>query len=205
MHGLWRNKMPLLLASQSATRQTLLKSVGIPFETVASGIDERLVEMPLREKSASSAEIAAHLAEAKARSVASKQRDRLVLGADQTLSFEGRTFSKPETITQARAQLAAFSGRTHELHSALCVARDKTIMFATVVTARLTCRSFGQDFIDHYMATVGEAVLTSVGAYQIEGIGLHLFERIEGDHSTILGLPLLPLLDFLRREGSLVG
>ncbi|MHB8885370.1 MAG: Maf family protein [Methylovirgula sp.] len=197
--------MPLLLASQSATRQTLLKSVGIPFETVASGIDERLVEMPLREKGASSAEIAAHLAEAKARSVAAKQRDRLVLGADQTLSFEGRTFSKPETIAEARAQLAAFSGRTHELHSALCVARDKTIMFATVVTARLTCRSFGQDFIDHYMATAGEAVLTSVGAYQIEGIGLHLFERIEGDHSTILGLPLLPLLEFLRREGCLVG
>ena len=205
MHGLWLNKMPLVLASQSATRQTLLKAVGIPFESVASRIDERLVEMPLREKGASSTEIAAHLAEAKARSIASTQPERLVLGADQTLSFEDRTFSKPATMAEARAQLIAFSGQTHELHAALCVMRDKTILFETVVTARLTCRSFGQDFIDRYMATAGDAVLTSVGAYQIEGTGLHLFERIEGDHSTILGLPLLPLLEFFRREGSLAG
>ena len=205
MHSLWQNKMPLVLASLSATRQALLNAVEIPFESVPSAIDERLVERPLHEKGASSAEIATHLAQAKALAVAMVRPGRLVLGADQTLSFEGRTFSKPATIAEAQVQLAAFSGRTHELHSALCVVRDGIILFETIVTARLTCRSYSADFIARYMKLAGEAVLTSVGAYQIEGIGLHLFDRIEGDSSTILGLPLLPLLEFLRREGSLAG
>lgn len=203
MPGLWQTNTPLVLASQSAARQALLAAATIPFESLASGVDERLIEMPLRRKGAAAAEIAAHLAQAKARAVSVTKPDRLVLGADQTLSFEGRTFAKPATMAEARAQLVGFSGRTHELHSALCIVRDATILFETVVTARLTCRSFGADFISRYMEAAGAAVLSSVGAYQIEGIGLHLFERIEGDHSTILGLPLLPLLAFLRREGSL--
>lgn len=203
MPGLWQNKMPLVLASQSAARQMLLAAAKIPFESIASGIDERLIETPLRQKGASAAAIAVHLAQAKAHAVSVVKPHRLVVGADQTLSFEGKTFSKPTTISEAQAQLAGFSGRTHELHSALCVARDSIILFETVVTARLTCRSFSSDFINRYMEAAGDAVLTSVGAYQIEGIGLHLFERIEGDQATILGLPLLPLLGFLRREGSL--
>ena len=204
MPGLWRNKMSLVLASQSATRQALLAAAKIPFESITSTIDERMIEMPLRQKGASAVEVAARLAQAKAHAVSSAKPGRLVLGADQTLSFEGRIFSKPATIAEARAQLAGFSGRTHELHSALCVARDAVTLFETVVTARLTCRKFSADFISCYMEAAGDAVLSSVGAYQIEGIGLHLFERIEGDHTTILGLPLLPLLAFLRREGSLV-
>ncbi len=194
-----------MLASRSSARQALLAAAQIPFESVAGTIDERLAEAPLREQGASARAIATHLARAKAHSVSVLQRGRLVLGADQTLSFEGRIVSKPATIAEARAQLAGFSGRTHELHSALCVARDGLTLFETVAPARLSCRSFDADFIDRYIEAAGDAVLTSVGAYQIEGLGIHLFERVEGDHATILGLPLLPLLAFLRREGSLLG
>jgi septum formation protein len=143
------------------------------------------------------------LAEAKAASVAGYKRGRLVLGADQTLSFSGRVFSKPRTLAEARDQLLGFSGQTHELHSALCVMRSDEIVFKTVATARMTCRAYDEAFVDRYLAVTGEAVLSSVGAYQIEGVGIHLFEKIEGDHATVLGLPLLPLLSFLRREGCL--
>lgn len=205
MHGLWQDKAPLILASKSASRQALLAAAEIPFESIASAIDERAVETPLRDKGASAAEIVAHLAQAKARAVAAHRPGRLVLGADQSLVFDGRTFAKPATLAEARAQLIGFSGRTHELHSALCVLRDDKILFETVVPARLTCRTFGADFIDRYIKAAGEAVLASVGGYQIEGLGIHLFEAIEGDHATILGLPLLPLLAFLRREGCLLG
>jgi septum formation protein len=205
MLGFWKGKAPLLLASKSAARQALLAAARIPFETMASVIDERLVEAPLLEQGAPAAEIAATLAQAKAHSISVLRRDRLVLGADQTLSFNDRTFSKPATIAEARAQIEGFSGRTHELHSALCLMRDGSTLFETVVTARLTCRTFTRRFVDRYMEAAGDDVLASVGAYQVEGLGVHLFERIEGDHATILGLPLLPLLVFLRSEGSLVG
>jgi septum formation protein len=202
-HSFWRGKMPLVLASKSASRQALLASAKIPFEAAGAAIDERVIEAPLLAEGVSASVIAGHLAEAKARAVANRQPGRLVLGADQTLAFEGRLFSKPETLADARAQLLAFSSRTHELHAALCVLRDDEILFTTVVTASLTCWAYDESFVDLYLATAGETVLSSVGAYQIEGLGIHLFERIDGDHSTILGLPLLPLLAFLRREGSL--
>lgn len=201
MDGLWLSDAPLILASNSKARQALLAAAAIPFEAIPSSVDERSLEASLLEKNAGASEIAARLAAAKAASVAERCPGRLVLGADQTLLFAGRIFSKPATIADARAQLLGFSGKTHELQSALCVMRDREILFRTVAIARLTCRTYSEDFVDRYLAVAGDAVLSSVGAYQLEGAGIHLFEKIEGDSATILGLPLLPLLGFLRREG----
>ncbi len=158
--------------------------------------------MPRR---ASAEAVAAHLAEAKALAVAKLRPHRLVLGADQVLALGNEIFTKPQDLAAAQAQLTKLSGRTHALHSALCVARGEKVLFATVATARLTCRVLSADFIARYLSAAGTAVLGSVGAYQLEGLGVHLFEKIEGDHATILGLPLLPLLAFLRQEGSLAG
>ncbi len=203
MHDLWRGKAPLLLASKSEARRTLLAAAGIPFEAVAAEIDERALEAPLGKEGA--AKIAAHLARVKALAVSGRKPDRLVVGADQTLALDGEIFAKPRGQSEARAQLAHLSGRSHELHSALCVARAETVLFETVNRATLTCRRLSPEFIDRYVAVAGASVLASVGAYQIEGLGIHLFERIDGDHATVLGLPLLPLLAFLRKEGSLVG
>jgi septum formation protein len=202
MHGLWRGNAALLLASKSEARRALLVAAGIPFEAVTAEIDERALEAPLRKEGA--AEIAAHLARAKALAVSGRKSDRLIVGADQTLALDGEIFAKPRDFHEAKAQLARLSGRTHKLYSALCVARADGVLFEAVASATLTCRTLGGDFVDRFLAAAGESALGSVGAYQIEGLGIHLFERIEGDHATILGLPLLPLLAFLRQEGSLV-
>jgi septum formation protein len=168
-------------------------------------VDEREAEAPLRGNGAAASDIAIHLACAKALAVSGKMPGRLVIGADQVLALGTRLFTKPANLSEAATQLALLSGKTHELHSALCVARDGEILLQAVPIARLTCRTLSQDFIEAYVQAAGEALLGSVGAYQIEGLGVHLFERVEGDHATILGLPLLPLLSFLREEGSLCG
>jgi septum formation protein len=195
---LWRGKDPLILASQSRARQALLSNAGIDFEAVAADLDERA----LQQASGLSApgEIAALLARAKALAVSSHQPGRFVVGADQTLALGMQLFSKPAGRAQAAEQLRALAGRAHELHSAVAVARDGEILFAEVASARMTMRRLGEPGIEAYLDAAGEAVTTSVGAYQLEGLGVHLFERIEGDHFTILGLPLLPLLAFLRSE-----
>jgi septum formation protein len=203
MTTFWRRPRPLVLASKSTARRNLLEGAGIPFVVEAAAIDERSIEAPLLARHADGAEIAAHLAHAKAEAVSRSRPDDLVLGADQTLAFEGRIYSKPADRAAAAAQLAGFSGRTHELHSALCLMQGDTCVFAHVETAKLTCRPYDTPFIETYLDAAGDAVLTSVGAYQLEALGIHLFARIEGDHATILGLPLLPLLAFLREEGSL--
>jgi septum formation protein len=205
MDRLWRHPHPLVLASRSAARRKLLEAAGIPLVVVTAAIDEREVEAPLVARKADGDEIAAHLARAKAQAVSHARPNELVLGADQTLAFEGKVLSKPETRAAAAAQLAAFSGKAHRLHSAICLMQGEACLFEHVGTARLTCRSFGPRFIETYLASAGEAALASVGAYQLEGLGIHLFERIDGDYATILGLPLLPLLAFLREEGSLAG
>lgn len=201
--NLWRGKRPILLASKSAARRALLVAAGIPFEAIAAEIDERGLETRLREEAAGTT--AAHLARAKALVVAAANPDRLVVGADQVLALDGETFAKPGNLSEAKAQLERLSGRSHVLHSAVAVARADQVLFETADSATLTCRVFSADFIERYLAAVGERALDSVGAYQIEALGIQLFERIEGDQTTILGLPLLPLLAFLRREGSLVG
>jgi septum formation protein len=199
---LWRGKHPLVLASQSLTRQALLANAGIDFEAVAADLDERAVQQA--SGLLAPGDIAALLAREKALSVSSRQPGKYVIGADQTLAQGERLFSKPAGRPQAKEQLCALAGRRHELHSAVAVARDGEILFETVAIAGMTMRRLGEAEIDAYLNQAGDAVTSSVGAYQLEGLGVHLFERIEGDHFTILGLPLLPLLAFLRSE-RLVG
>jgi septum formation protein len=195
---LWRGKNPLILASQSRARQTLLANAGINFEAVPAEIDERAVQQA--SNLSAPGDIAALLAREKSLSVSSRLTGRLVVGADQTLALGSRLFSKPAGRAQAAEQLSALAGRTHELHSGVAVARDGKILFADASSARMTMRRLGEAEIDAYLDEAGEAVTSSVGAYQLEGLGVHLFERIEGDHFTILGLPLLQLLAFLRSE-----
>jgi septum formation protein len=194
--SLWCGQYPLVLASQSRTRQMLLANAGIEFEAVPADIDERAVQ----QASGFSApgDIAALLAREKALFVSSRKPGRFVVGADQTLALGTRLFSKPAGRAQAAEQLRALSGQRHELHSAVAVARDGKILFEAMAIAGMTMRQLGEADIEAYLNEAGDAVTSSVGAYQLEGLGVHLFERIEGDHFTILGLPLLPLLDFLR-------
>jgi septum formation protein len=145
------------------------------------------------------------LARAKAQSVAASLPGRLVLGADQTLARGNRRFSKPADREGAAAQLRDLRGRSHELHSALALVRDGAELFTCVDTARLTMRDFSDRFLADYLDMLGDFATASVGGYQLEGIGVHLFERVEGDYFTILGLPLLPLLAFLREKGFVAG
>jgi septum formation protein len=194
---LWRGRDPLILASQSRARQALLGHAGIAFEAIPAAIDERAIEAT--SGLSGSGEIAGLLAREKALVVSRQWLGRVVIGADQTLALEERLFTKPADRAQAFAQLQMLAGRSHELHSAVAVAQDGSILFETVAVARLTMRQLSKAEIAAYLDEAGEAVVTSsVGSYQLEGLGVHLFERIEGDHFTILGLPLLPLLDFLR-------
>jgi septum formation protein len=195
---IWRDKHPLILASQSHARQALLANAGIAFEAMPADIDER--EIQRGSGLVTPGAIASLLAAQKALFVSSRQPGRVVVGADQTLALAQRLFSKPAGRAQAAEQLRALAGNSHELHSAVAVARDGRLVFETVSVARMTMRRLTAAEIQAYLDEAGEAVTSSVGAYQLEGPGVHLFERIEGDHFTILGLPLLPLLAFLRSE-----
>ena len=195
---LWCGNHPLILASQSRARQMLLANAGINFEAVPAEIDERAVQQA--SQLAAADEVAALLAREKALAVSVHRSGRLVAGADQTLVLEKRLFSKPAGRAQAAEQLRALAGHVHELHSAVAVARDGKILFEAASIARMTMRRLGAAEIEAYLDAAGEAVTTSVGAYQLEGLGVHLFERVEGDHFTVLGLPLLQLLAFLRSE-----
>jgi septum formation protein len=196
--SLWRGKQKLILASQSRARQTLLANAGIDFDAVPADIDERGVQQAsgLSEPG----EVAALLAREKSLAVSADRPGRTVVGADQTLALGRRLFSKPIDRAEAAEQLRGLAGHSHELHSAVAVARDGKILFEAADIARMTMRRLGEADIDAYLDAAGEAVISSVGAYQLEGLGVHLFERIEGDHFTILGLPLLRLLAFLRSE-----
>jgi septum formation protein len=196
---LWLGDTPLILASQSGSRQALLKGAGIPFVAMPADIDERGIQAGSGLKDPGA--IAALLAKSKALHVALRETGRVVVGADQTLALKERMFSKPAGRAQAADQLRALTGATHELHSAIALARNDEILFAHVSVARMTMRKLSDAAIEAYLDAAGQAVTTSVGAYQLEGVGVHLFERIEGDHFTILGLPLLPLLAALRKLG----
>jgi septum formation protein len=193
----------IILASQSATRVALLKAAGVAFEALPARIDERMVEEPLRAAGRSAAEIALALAEAKASGIGKADRAALVIGADQTLECDGRQWHKPATLEEARSQLVTLAARTHELHTAVAGVRGGSVIWRHLDSARLTMRPLSLAFIKAYLAKVGDAALASVGASQVEGPGIQLFEEIEGDHFTILGLPLLPLLKWLREEGAI--
>jgi septum formation protein len=195
---IWCGKYPLILASQSRARQALLANAGVAFEAIPADIDERAIQRA--SGLLAPGEIASLLAGEKALWVSSRHPDRIVVGADQTLALGKQLFSKPAGRPQAAEQLQSLAGNSHELHSAVAVARDGRIVFETVAIARMTMRPLRAAEIDAYLDEAGEAVTTSVGAYQLEGLGIHLFERIEGDHFTILGLPLLQLLAFLRSQ-----
>jgi septum formation protein len=195
---LWRGDTPLILASQSRARQMLLANAGIDFEAAPAHIDERSVQDAI--SPATPDAIATRLACEKALVVSRRKTDRYVVGADQTLALGERLFNKPESRARALEQLRALAGRTHELCSAIAVARDGNIVFEHVAIARMTMRPLREGEIAAYLDEARDAVTSSVGAYQLEGLGVHLFDRIEGDHFTILGLPMLPLLGFLRGE-----
>jgi septum formation protein len=197
------NSTPLVLASRSAARIALLSEAGIPFTVAPSSVDEREVEAPLMASGASPSAIAVALAEAKAIDVSTREPAAVVIGADQTLELDGDRWTTPATVAVAREQLARLSGRTHQLHSAVALARGGKTTWRHVATASLTMRALTPTAIDSYLADAGDSVTASVGAYQLEGAGVRLFERIDGDYFTILGLPLLPLLARLREEGVL--
>jgi len=195
---LWLGSQPLILASQSRARQTLLGHAGIPFEAIPAAIDERTIAQA--SGLSSPGDIAALLAQEKAAAVSRRHAGRFVLGADQTLALGERSYHKPADRAEAAKQLRELAGRRHELHSAIALVRDGATLFADVVIARMTMRPLGPAEVEAYLDAAGDAVTSSVGAYQVEGLGVHLFDGIHGDHFTILGLPLLPLLGFLRRE-----
>jgi septum formation protein len=199
--GLWLAPAPLVLASGSEIRRKVMEATGIPFEIRPASLDERAVEAASPRKDASA--VAMLLAHEKALQVAKEISGRLVVGADQVLTLGGRRLDKPADLAAARVQLKALSGRSHELHAGVAVARDGKVLFEHVDVARLTMRPLSDAFLDRYFDSVGPAIINSVGVYQLEALGVHLFERIEGDYFTVLGLPLLPLLAYLRAEGSL--
>jgi septum formation protein len=199
--GLWLADQPLVLASRSASRRAVLAGAAIPVEILPADVDERAIEARAGAKSPS--QIALVLARAKADAVAAQLPGRLVLGADQTLALGDRLFAKPADVAAARDQLKSLRGQTHELHSALALVSDGKVLFEHCETARLTMRQFTDHFLESYLAAAGLAVTASVGAYQVEAVGIQLFARIEGDHFTILGLPLLQLLHHLRGTGFL--
>ena len=194
--ALWLAPQPLVLASRSDIRGKILAAAGLRFEIRPSVVDERAIET--QSGTSDAAGVARHLAHSKASAVAASLPGRLVLGADQTLARGAKRFTKPADRNAASEQLRDLRGRTHELHSALALVRDGGLLFSCVDTARLTMRNFSDHYLENYLDMASDAALKSVGGYQLEGIGIHLFERVEGDYFTILGLPLMPLLAYLR-------
>lgn len=195
----------IILASGSPFRRMLLENAGLRFRVERSSIDERAVEETLEGSHADPETVAQVLAEAKAVEVSERFADALVIGADQTLSLGDEVFHKPADMEAARRHLLKLSGRTHQLNSAVVLARNGAAIWRHVGIARLTMRELDPGFIGRHLARVGEKALGSVGAYQVEGEGIQLFEKIDGDHFTIVGLPLLPLLAELRALGAIDG
>lgn len=192
--------MSLILASGSAARRRMLEAAGLAFEIDVPRIDERAAKAGLRAERMTPRDQTETLAELKALSVANR-RAGLVIGADQMLALEGETFDKPNSVDEARQHLLQLRGRTHELITAAVIARDGIVIWRHIDTPRLTMRAFSEAFLRGYLEHAGEDVLRCVGAYQLEGLGAQLFERVEGDYFSVLGLPLLPLLAFLREHG----
>ena len=193
----------VVLASTSRTRLRLLQAAGVPFVTEAPGLDEAELKRALRAAGAEPAQAAETLAEMKAQRVSRRRPGEIVIGADQLLACEGTWFEKPASRAEAAAQLRTLRGRRHDLVSSVAAVRDGVRLWHATDAARLTVRPFSEAFLEDYLERTGEAALDSVGAYQLEALGAQLFSRVSGDFFTILGLPLLPLLDFLRAQGVL--
>jgi septum formation protein len=189
------------LASASSIRADMLRRAGVDLDVAISGVDETAIKSALLADGAPPREIADVLADAKAVKV-SRRRPGLVIGADSTLELDGRLYDKPQDMAEARRHLTAFRGKPHRLHSAAVIAEDGAPVWRHIATATLHVRDFTDDFLDRYMDAEGETLLSSVGCYRLEGPGVQLFDRIEGDYFAILGLPLLPVLDYLRMRGA---
>jgi septum formation protein len=190
----------LILASKSAIRAQLLSGAGLDFETEGSGVDEDVEKSRMLASRVGPKGIAQALSEAKALAV-SRRRDGMVIGADQTLDLDGTLFDKAASMGEGRERLVSLRGRTHQLHSGVALARAGELVWSDTQSAALTMRAFSDDFLDGYVMRNASAMVSSVGGYQLEGEGLQLFERIDGDYFSILGLPMLALLAMLRREG----
>jgi septum formation protein len=200
--SLWLAEGPLVLASQSKVRRALLEAAGIPVEARPAHLDERAIEQGVK---GGPGDVALTLSREKARTVAAMSGNGIVVGCDQTLALGERRFDKPADRAAATDQLRVMRGKIHQLHSAVTVCRNGAVTFSTVAVASLAMRDFSDSFLDAYLDAAGGIVTASVGAYQLERTGIHLFERIEGDHFTILGVPLLPLLGHLRELGALAA
>lgn len=196
---------PIILASSSPFRRQLLENAGVAFDVVPAEVDERALEAPLADSGATPEDVALVLAEAKAVDVSERSPGAWVIGSDQTLSLGDEVFHKPDDMEGARRHLLKLSGKTHFLNSAIVLARDGEAVWRHMSTAAMTMRSLDPGFIGRHLASVGDIALKSVGAYQLEGKGIQLFEKIDGDYFTIVGLPLLPLLAELRRVGAIDG
>ncbi|MEM1277297.1 MAG: Maf family protein [Pseudomonadota bacterium] len=194
----------MILASQSKSRADMLRNAGVPIEIEPARIDEAAVKSALLSEAAPARDIADCLAEMKALRISPRYPDELTLGADQILVCEDQIFDKPTDMSTAREQLQSLRGKTHQLHSAAVIAERGAPIWRHIGTARLTMRPFTDAFLNSYLEQFGEMALTSVGAYHLEGLGAQLFQRIEGDYFSILGLPLLEILGFLRARGELV-
>jgi septum formation protein len=199
-------RKPLILASSSRIRARLLEAAGLAFIVEPPGLDEGTMRQALGgEKALKPDDVAEILARAKAEAVSDLAQDAFVIGADQVLAIGDAILGKPDTMEAARSQLLDLRGKTHRLHTAVALARNGDTVWALTEVATLTIRALSPEFIGRYLAAAGEEVLSSVGAYQVEGLGIQLFDKIDGDYFSILGLPLLPLLDALRREGAIDG
>ena len=208
--GLQKAEPVLVLASSSATRRTLLTRAGLSFEALPAAVDEAALKEACQAEAIPAEDAAIILAEAKAERIVRRVPDALVIGGDQLLVCKmedgtERWFDKPVDMQAARAQLQALRGKTHRLVTATVAWRNGARIWQDVTIPRLTMRSFSDTFLDAYLAAEGEALLGSVGAYRLEAMGVHLFSRVEGEHSAILGLPLIPLLGFLRQHGVIDG
>lgn len=195
----------VVLASASAARRAMLAAAGLEFDVDPAVIDEVAIRADLRKTGAGPADIALGLAAAKATDVSERHAGKIVIGSDQVLDLDGEMLSKARSVADAADVLRRLSGKAHELHAGVTLATDGMVIWRHVAAARMSMRAFSDAFLDRYLAAAGPAVLESVGAYQVEGVGIQLFDRVEGDHFTILGMPLLPLLAELRRRGALMS
>jgi len=195
----------LILASTSPFRKQLLQDAGLTFDTAKPAVDERAAEAPLLDSGATPADVASVLAEAKALDVSERHPGALVIGCDQTLSLGDELLHKPEDMEQARRRLLTLSGKTHELNSAVVLVKNGETLWRYVGVAHLTMRKLDPGFVGRHMAVVGDKALTSVGGYQVDGAGIQLFDKIDGDYFTVIGLPLIELLGELRRLGVIDG